>query len=79
MAQRPSSRIAAKNQPSSEAERIAAEVGDWLGWAAFQLMRVGVIWAGYDLFAPLFHLPLANPLHVLGLLAAIEVARRGSR
>lgn len=40
------------------------------------IFDVLAVWLGYDLLAPLYHLPLANPLHAAGLLLVLAILRR---
>jgi hypothetical protein len=63
-------RPATRPQPQSNVDELTETLMRFLKG----LWHFGVyslfVWLGYDLFAPLFHLPLANPLHAAGLLLA---------
>jgi hypothetical protein len=73
------SRTAVTNPPSSGEDRIIDMVVNGLKAIGLAVALVLGLWLGYDLFAPLYHLPLANPLNIAGALGSVAIVRRALR
>lgn len=59
----------------AETERITDQVVAFLKALGRLAVYALFLTVGYDLFAPLVHAPLANPLQALGLLLSLDVLR----